>query len=237
MKNPNDLLSGEVELIEKQSLRALFIAAMELGPDAHQIFLQSTDKPQNIAEDTTREMLERLGGYHASERILGNVDYRKARFVVLPEFSIAQALFVDSKAEKSSSTARMQMSEISLRVRQVVQGVELDEQPTLQPVAVHGNKQFLTTTLLAHYQYTPRVPSGFELRALQLAAIPNGLLQDQYNPNAQDTIWTVGPHSSTREEDFRTRLSFEKLKAKALWRVQKLVYDPATGRPEGVFEG
>src|SRR6185437_6657360 len=108
----------EIERIEKQSLRWLFQAAVDFGFDAWEVFHQSSDDVQDIAEDITREMLDRLGGYQIHRRILGNVDYRKARYVILPEFAIRQALFVDSKAEKTSRTATLQMSQVSMEVRQ-----------------------------------------------------------------------------------------------------------------------
>jgi hypothetical protein len=125
LRDPAALELDEIERIEKQSLRWLFQAAIDFGFDAWEIFYQSPDDVQDVAEDITREMLDRLGGYQIHRRILGNVDYRKARYVILPEFAIRQGLFVDSKAEKTSRTARLQMSQISMEVRQRRGGVEL----------------------------------------------------------------------------------------------------------------
>ncbi len=48
-----------------------------------------------------------------------------------------------------------------------------------------------------------------------LACIPNGELQDRYNPSADETIWLAGRNAPTLGEDFRVRLSYEKLAAKA----------------------
>ena len=114
LRDPNNLTPEEIEAIEKQSLRSLYTAAFDFGFDAFDIFAQSSDDPKDIAEDITREMLDRLGGYQLQQRILGNVDYRKARYIILSEFSVRQALFVDSKAEKSSNSATMQMFTIGI---------------------------------------------------------------------------------------------------------------------------
>src|SRR3972149_4087952 len=118
MREPDSLSLDEIEDIEKVSLRALFAAAKDFGFDAWDVFNQSNDDPKDVAEDVTREMLDRFGGFGLSQRIFGNVDYRKARYVVLPGYSVRQALFVDSKADKESSTATLQMSQLSMRVRQ-----------------------------------------------------------------------------------------------------------------------
>jgi len=227
LKEPNKLSPDEVEAIEKQSLRSLFLAAKDFAFDAFDIFEQSSDDQKDIAEDITREMLERLGGYRVEKRILGNVDYRKARYVVLPEYATRQALFVDSKAEKTSSSATLQMSQLSLGVYQLRSGVEMAEKGAIQPVSIHGGLEFISTTLLAHYYYEQPSPSKpNRLSQLTLAAIPNGRLQKKYNPSSKDSIWIVGRNAPTRGEDFRVRLSFNRLSAKAAWRIQRLTYDP-----------
>ena len=153
LRNPDSLTPDEIEAIEKQSLRCLYTAAFDFGFDASNIFEQSSDDPKDIAEDITREMLDRLGGYQVQQRILGNVDYRKARYIILSEFSVRQALFVDSKAEKSSSSATMQMSQLAFAVRQVRGGEEVEQKGDLSSVSIHGGQSFITTTLLAHYHY------------------------------------------------------------------------------------
>ncbi len=224
LRNPSDLTSLEIEQIEKQSLRSLYIDAFDFGFDAFDIFEQSSDEPKDIAEDITREMLDRLGGYHVQQRILGNVDYRKARYVVLSEFSVRQALFVDSKAEKALNSATMQMSQLALAVRQARGGIEVDKPGDLPAVSVYQGRPFITTTLLAHYYYGGQ-NDRYKLKRLTLAAIPNGRLQNRYNPNVYDTIWLVGRNAPTRDEAFRVRLSFSRLKLKAAWRVQTIKYD------------
>jgi len=169
-------------------------------------------------------MLDRLGGYQVQQRILGNVDYRKARYIILPDFSVRQALFVDSKAEKSSSSATMQMSQLALAIWQVRSGQEVEQNGELPTVSIHGGQPFITTTLLAHYHYEDQ-NNKYKLKQLTLASIPNGILQDRYNPNSHDTIWIVGRNAPSRGEEFRVRLSFHRLKLKALWRVQTVEYN------------
>lgn len=224
LRDPGELTPDEIEAIEKQSLRYLYISAYDFGFDAFEIFAQSSDDPKDIAEDTTREMLDRLGGYQVQQRILGNVDYRKARYIILPEFSVRQALFVDSKAEKSSNSATMQMSQLSFAIRQVRGGTEIEERGDLPSVSVHGGQRFITTTLLTHYHYEDQ-NGGYHLKQLTLAAVPNGMLQDRYNLDSHDTIWIVGRNAPSRGEEFRVQLSFHRLKLKAAWRVQKIEYD------------
>lgn len=224
LRDPNNLKVDEIEAIEKQSIRSLYIAALDFGFDACEIFGQSTDDPKDIAEDITREMLDRLGGYQIQQRILGNVDYRKAKYIILPEFSVRQALFVDSKAEKSSSSATMQLSQIALAVKQIRGGTEVEQHGDLPFVSIQGEEPFLTTTLLSHYHYED-MQHGYRLKQLTLAAIPNGILQERYNPNSNDTIWIAGRNAPSRGEEFRVRLSFARLKLKATWRVQAIEYD------------
>jgi hypothetical protein len=226
LQDPTDLTAKEIEAIEKQSLRSLHTAAFDLGFDAFDIFAQSSDDPKDIAEDITREMLDRLGGYQVQQRILGNVDYRKARYIILSEFSVRQALFVDSKAEKSKNSATMQMSQLGLAVRQVRGGVDIEQTGALPPISIHGGHSFFTTTLLAHYHYEEQ-NNRYKLNQLTLAAIPNRILQDRYNPNAHDTIWIVGRDAPSRGEVFRVRLSFHRLKQKASWRIQVIEYNSA----------
>ncbi|MDQ3563724.1 MAG: SfiI family type II restriction endonuclease [Pseudomonadota bacterium] len=55
--------------------------------------------------------------------------------------------------------------------------------------------------------------------------MPNGRLQDRYNPDHVETIWMAGRNAPSRGEDFRVRLSFSALGEKARWRVQTIEYD------------
>ncbi|HFQ93132.1 MAG TPA: hypothetical protein ENK32_03915, partial [Anaerolineae bacterium] len=62
--------------------------------------------------------------------------------------------------------------------------------------------------------------------SITITAVPNGLLQQRYNPTFQDTIWIAGRNAPSRGELFRVRLSFSRLKAKSPWRVQKIPLPP-----------
>ena len=135
-----------------------------------------------------------------------------------------QALFVDSKAEKGSSSATMQMSQISLAVRQIRGGEEIGQSGDLPSISIHGGQPFITTTLLAHYYYKEQ-RDRYLLSQLTLAAVPNGILQEWYNPNVRDAIWVAGRNAPSRGEEFRVRLSFHRLKLKAAWRTQTIGYD------------
>jgi hypothetical protein len=64
------------------------------------------------------------------------------------------------------------------------------------------------------------------LDSITIAALPNGLLQEMYNPTTDDTIWLAGRNAPTLGEAFRVRLSFPRLKAKANWRVQSIPLAP-----------
>ena len=79
-------------------------------------------------------------------------------------------------------------------------------------------------TALLHFMYKD-VNREHHLREVTICCLPNGLLQDRYNPDEQHTIWLAGRNAPTRGEDFRVRLNFKKLQAKAGWRVQRIAYD------------
>ena len=93
----SNLASDEIEEIEKLTLRWVFQAVLDFGMEAHEIFLRSPDNVKDIAEDITRELLDRLPGFNVQQRIYGNVDYKRARYIILPEKTVRQALFIDSK--------------------------------------------------------------------------------------------------------------------------------------------
>lgn len=219
------LTQDDVERIERVTMRWLFQAVIDFNVEPVVIFRNSPDSPKDVAEDVTREILDRLTGYNIQQRVFGNVDYKKARYIVMPDQMVRQALFVDSKAEKSSINARLQMSEISMRVRQYSGGHPIDLSGKISPVERFNGEQFLSTTMLVHYYYTQDAANHYALHQATLCAIPNGLLQDRYNPSADDTIWLAGPHAPKRGEEFRVRLGFKRLEKKALWRIQRVRYE------------
>ena len=112
-KEPSTLTLDEIEEIEKLTLRWIFQAVLDFGMEAHEIFLKSPDRVKDIAEDITRELLDRLPGYNVPQRIYGTVDYKKARYVILPDQTVRQALFIESKAEEEHRSATIQMSQTS----------------------------------------------------------------------------------------------------------------------------
>ena len=224
IKEASALTPDEIEEVEKLSLRWMYQAVLDFGFTALEIFRHSPDEVKDVAEDITRELLDSFSTYHINQRIFGNVDYRKACYVLLPSQTIRQALFVDSKAEQSNSSGTMQMSQLSLHVKQMAMENAIDEPGRLNPVSTYGGMDFLTTTMLLHYHYEDDAAGNHRLKEITLAAVPNGRLQTKYNPTVTDGIWNVGRHAPSRGEDFRVRLSFAKLAQKAVWRVQKVQY-------------
>lgn len=235
-KKPSALSPYEIEQIEKLTLRWIFWAVLDFGMEAYEIFSRSPDEVKDVAEDVTRELLDRLPGFNVRQRIFGTVDYKRARYVILPEQTTRQALFIDSKAEKQSGNATIQMSQTSMWVRQRRSNAEIDEKGFLPEISEYSGEEYLTTTALLHYKYANPSDGEYRLDEVTLATIPNGNLQSHYNPNFDDNIWNVGRNAPTLGEDFRVRLNFRKLKAKANWRVQRIYYDESTKRCAGVWE-
>jgi hypothetical protein len=76
-------------------------------------------------------------------------------------------------------------------------------------------------------KYAYNNPAGMNiLEHITIAAVPNGMLQDRYNPNELDTIWRAGRNAPSLGEEFRVRLSFQLLERKARWRVQRIPMNP-----------
>lgn len=227
----DELPLDDIERIEKLTLRWIFQAAYDFGAEAHEIFRRSRDDVEDVAEDVTRELLDRLPGHNIPRRVFGTVDYKKYRYIILPELLVRQALFVDSKAEKSADNATLQMSQTSLRVRQNRGSKEVDKAGLLPPIYNDEGVDLLTTTTFAHFHYKS-AQGAYRLLSATLFCLPNGRLQARYNPDAGHGFWRAGRDAPTRGEDFRVRVSFKALGALAPWRVQKLDYD-ATGRCAG----
>lgn len=111
-----------------------------------------------------------------------------------------------------------------MRVRQERAGDKIDAKGTLPEISEYGSENYLTTTSLIHFRYHDEEGIHY-LREVTIVAVPSGRLQERYNPTFDDGIWNAGRNAPTLGEDFRVRVSFNKLKAKAYWRVQTLVYD------------
>ena len=116
---------------------------------------------------------------------------------------------------------RYQMSQTSMRVRMHRSGQVVDEPGKLDTIIVRGNRTLYVVTVVAKYVYR-ETETSHELERIIVAYIPNGMLQNQYNPDASDGIWLAGRNAPTRGEDFRVRVSYEKLRAKASWRVEEI---------------
>jgi hypothetical protein len=218
-QDPRELTSdlARVEQIEKASLRFVSHALFEFRDTAEEIFAKEPDLPQDIAEDITREALDRLGVSRMDLRLFGKIDYKRARFVFHPDYAVRQALFVDSKAEKERGTATLQTAQTSLRIRHV-RATEIVDIPGEMPTFIDTPRgSCLTTTIIVKYVYEDE-PT--RLLNVIVAALPSGLLQHRYNPTASDTIWRTGRNAPTLGEPFRVRLVFADLKRKARWRVQ-----------------
>lgn len=227
--NPYDLADNldRLEEIEKASLRLVVQALYEYRDAASEIFRMEGDLVADIAEDITREALDRLGMSRIDQRLFGKVDYKRARYLFHPEYTVKQALFVDSKAEKvaGENSATLQTSQLSLVVRQIRGGKQISEPGKLPTILLLKDEPYITTTLFVKYNYQDEV-STHVLDSMTVAALPNGMLQAKYNPDASDTIWLAGRDAPSRGEEFRVRLSFVRLKRKANWRVQHIYMSP-----------
>lgn len=226
-KSPDTLTISEIEAIEKLSMRWASQALFTFASAAWDEFKNSPDDADGVAEDVTQEALNDLSGFAIRQRLYGTVDYRQARYVILPDYMARQALFVDSKAEKSASSGRIQISQSSLRVLFSRPSGTVVDVPGGLPeiISLSGDRRFLTTTIFIHYHYKGEQATGRFLQAILLAALPNGKLADDYVTSATDTIWNVGPDSPLREEKQRARLSFARLASRRKWRVQRIHFD------------
>jgi hypothetical protein len=54
------LSADEIETVEKLTLRWVVQATLDFGMEAREVFLKSPDDVKDIAEDITRELLDRL---------------------------------------------------------------------------------------------------------------------------------------------------------------------------------
>jgi hypothetical protein len=211
-KKPEFLTEKEIEDVEKLTIRWIYQAVLDFGMEAYEIFLKSPDSVKDI------------------------VDYKKARYIILPDQTVRQALFIDSKAEKENRTATIQMSQTSMWVKQKRYGTEINQKGFLPEISEYGDKNYLTTTCLIHFKYEDDLSGIHHLREVTIAAIPNGKLQDKYNPSTEDGIWLAGRNAPTLGEDFRVRVSFSKLTEKAIWRVQKIFYNHEGKICEGLWK-
>ena len=211
----------ELELLEEVTLSMVAQAISDYKDKATSIFAEEVDKPQDIAEDVTREALDEIHLPRIDMRLYGKVDVKKAIYVFLPK-AVPVALMLDAKAEKGDeTTATIQMSQTSMCVRMKRAGRVLDEQGMLEPTIIRDNRTLQTVTIIAKYLYEKR-GEHYDLKKIVVVCIPNGQLQDRYNPDASHTIWRAGRNAPTLGEDFRVRVKFRALKRAAPWRVREI---------------
>lgn len=212
-----------VESIEQATLRMVTQALFLYRLAAAEIFLRETDLPSDIAEDITREALDTLGMSRIGVRLFGKVDYKRARYHFNTSYAVQQALFVDSKAEdyNARQNITIQLSQTSMQVRQYRSGKPVLEQGELPTFVQTDAGMLLSTTVFVKYNYT-EAGRHYQLISVTAVALPNGLLQERYNPNPEDSIWLAGRNAPQRGEKFRVRISLPRLKQKARWRVQEI---------------
>lgn len=181
------------------------------------------DAANYLGEDLTRMALDAIGMSKVpGGRLFGAIDYKMAGIQFLPGFSMEEAVFVDSKAEKNATNnCRVQVTQTSLEIRQMRQGSEVRVPGRVEPVWRTNGHNYLTTTLFVKYHYNDSQANN-ALRQITVACLPHRYLQDVYNPSPSDGIWNAGPDSPARGESFRTRLNFRLLETKASWRVQRM---------------
>ena len=112
----------------------------------------------------------------------------------------------------------------------------MNEKGFLPEISKYEDKKYLTTTCIIHFMYHDSDTGEHHLKEVTIAAIPNGMLQEKYNPTARDGIWLAGRNAPSLGEDFRVRLSFAKLKEKAKWRVQLIKYNEAANESSGSWQ-
>lgn len=214
----------ELEILERTTFEMVVQAITDYVQESVVIFREERDMPGDIAQDVMREALEEMGLPSIRERLYGKVDYKKAIYVFLPHPQPV-ALMLDAKAEKGNSSATIQMSQTSMHIRFLDnRGEIVNEHGRLSSTMIRNNREFQVVTIIAKYVYEDRSDGGYNLIKIIMSCIPNGKLQECYNPSPDLTIWAAGRHSSKRGEDFRVRLNFNKLQAMASWRVRYLEF-------------
>ena len=225
----NDL--GLLEEVEKATLRMVTQAIYDFRNETREFFVHETDLVADIGEDITREALDRMGTSTIPVRLFGKIDYKRARYVFHPEYSVRQALFVDSKAEKveGAGTVTIQTAQTSMSIRQIRANAPVDEPGTLPRILSVQEAYYLVTTVFVKYNYSD-IPetSAKSLDSISVTCLPNGMLQERYNPTPERTFWLAGRNAPSRGEAFRARISLNRLKRLVSWRVQHISLDPET---------
>jgi len=113
--------------------------------------------------------------------------------------------------------------------------MEINEKGLLPEISEYDGKNYLTTTCLIHFMYDDN-EGIHRLREVTIVVVPNGKLQDKYNPSTGDGIWLAGRNALTLGEDFRVRVSFSKLKLKENWCIQTITYDQVKEECKGTWQ-
>lgn len=222
----NELLadSEKIEETEKASARLVTQAVYEFREIAAEIFRREHDLPQDIAEDITREALDRLGVSRMDVRLFGKMDYKRARYIFHPGYAVRQALFVDSKAEKEHGTSTLQTAQTSMPIRHMRANKPVEEAGTMPLYVATDKGDCITTTIFVKYEYKDK--PHVQLLEISIVTVPHASLNKKYNPSFTETIWRAGRNAPSRGEPFRVRLVFDRLKEKAKWRVQTIPMNP-----------
>ena len=173
--DPDTLASDldTLEGIEKAAVRLVTQAIYEFREEAREIFRRERDLPADIAEDITREALDRIGMSKMHVRLFGKIDYKRARYIFNRDYAVRQALFVDSKAEKGDyQTVTLQTTETSLIIRHIRAGVQVEEYGQLPSVIETEDGKLLTTTVVIKYNYRA-LPEENQLVDIIIAGVPN----------------------------------------------------------------
>lgn len=217
-----------LEAIEKASLRMVCQAVYDFADVAKKQFALAKDLAGTVGEDVLRDAMDYMGMSRVpTARLIGKIDYKRAAYFFHPDYSVRQALLVDAKAEKGEvGNVTIQISQTSMRVRQNRAGAIIDEPGQLDQVLDVDGEDYLATTIFVKYSY--EVVAGVNrLNNIYIVGLPNGMLQDRYNIDADDTIWMAGRNAPTLGEDFRVRVSFSRLKDRQNWRVQNIAIRPS----------
>lgn len=216
-----------IESIEKSSTRMVCQAVWDFKEIAKKQFSLARDLAGTVGEDITRDAMETMGVSRIpTARIIGKIDYKRAAYYFSPAYSLRQALLVDSKAEKGEvGNITIQKSQTSLRIR-MSRPNEIDVPGDLDAILDIDQDSYLSTTIFVKYAYEVLADGNNRLNSIHVVCLPNGMLQDQYNPTASDSFWLVGRNAPSLGEDFRVRVSLARLKAKKSWRVQTIATHP-----------
>ncbi|MXW41787.1 MAG: type II restriction endonuclease [Acidimicrobiia bacterium] len=207
-----------VEHLEEVVLNMVAQALADYRNEAATIFAEETDEPQDIAEDVLREAIDAMGLSEMHERLYGKVDLKKAIYVFAPNAEPV-ALMLDAKAERDDArTVTIQMSQTSMTVKMTRKGEDVAIPGSLGHFITRNERSLLVVTVVAKFFYA-EVDGRQALRQIIVACIPNGLLQERYNPSVDDGIWLAGRDAFTLGEAFRVRLGYRKLADKSAWRI------------------